>query len=180
MLRSILIHGVIGGLIVAVPMVVSMWMLDGAPYSGSVFIGYAMMLLSLTMVFVGVKRHRDKALGGVIKFLPAFGMGLAISVIAGIFYVAGWEVAVAITGLDFPAEYTKMMLADLEAKHAPPEEIEKMRAMMAQYAADYANPVIRTLQILFIEFFPVGLLVSLASAGLLRNSRFLPARGRPA
>jgi hypothetical protein len=28
----------------------------------------------------------------------------------------------------------------------------------------------------FAEIFPVGLLVSLASAGLLRNSHFLPAR----
>jgi hypothetical protein len=28
----------------------------------------------------------------------------------------------------------------------------------------------------FVEIFPVGVLVSLASAGLLRNSRFLPAR----
>jgi len=28
----------------------------------------------------------------------------------------------------------------------------------------------------FIEIFPVGVLVSLVSAGLLRNSRFLPVR----
>jgi hypothetical protein len=29
---------------------------------------------------------------------------------------------------------------------------------------------------IFAEIFPVGVLVSLVSAGLLRNSRFLPAR----
>ena len=28
----------------------------------------------------------------------------------------------------------------------------------------------------FIEMFPVGVLISLVAAGLLRNSRFLPAR----
>jgi hypothetical protein len=30
----------------------------------------------------------------------------------------------------------------------------------------------------FIEIFPVGVLISLVSAALLRNSRFLPARVR--
>lgn len=30
----------------------------------------------------------------------------------------------------------------------------------------------------FVEIFPVGLLVSPVSAGLLRNSRFLPAKSR--
>jgi hypothetical protein len=32
----------------------------------------------------------------------------------------------------------------------------------------------------FVEIFPVGVLVSLVSALLLRNSRFLPARPREA
>ena len=31
----------------------------------------------------------------------------------------------------------------------------------------------------FIEMFPVGVLISLISAALLRNSRFLPARTAP-
>jgi hypothetical protein len=30
----------------------------------------------------------------------------------------------------------------------------------------------------FVEIFPVGLLIALVSAGLLRNPRFLPARQR--
>jgi hypothetical protein len=40
----------------------------------------------------------------------------------------------------------------------------------------YANPLVR-LPITFVEMFPIGLEISLISAGLLRNSRFLPARG---
>ncbi len=179
MLRNILIYGVIGGLIVAVPMVVSMTVLMGdahGPYGSSVFIGYAMMVLALSMVFVGVKQHRDKTLGGVIKFLPAFGMGLAISAIAGAFYCAGWELATAITHLDFIDTYSKAEIGKLEAKGAPPAEIEAMRKMLADYAAMYANPVIRVAMIFFMEFFPVGLIVSLIVAALLRNSRFMPAR----
>jgi hypothetical protein len=39
----------------------------------------------------------------------------------------------------------------------------------------YANPFFR-LPMTFLEMFPVGILVSLISAALLRNARFLPAR----
>jgi hypothetical protein len=42
----------------------------------------------------------------------------------------------------------------------------------------YANPVFR-LPITFVEMFPIGVLISLISAAVLRNSRFLPARGSP-
>ncbi|MEI9926854.1 MAG: DUF4199 domain-containing protein [Sphingomonas sp.] len=37
------------------------------------------MLVALTFIFVGVKRYRDVENGGVIRFLPALGMGLAIA-----------------------------------------------------------------------------------------------------
>jgi hypothetical protein len=46
-----------------------------------------------------------------------------------------------------------------------------MQAMQVKYA----NPLFR-LPMTFVEIFPVGLLVSAVSAGLLRNSRFLPMK----
>ena len=58
------------------------------------------MLLAFTMVFVGIKHYRDKALGGVIRFLPALGVGLGISAVASLFWVVGWELTLA-TGFDF-------------------------------------------------------------------------------
>ena len=44
-------------------------------------------------------------------------------------------------------------------------------------AVAYQSPLYR-LPMTFAEIFPVGLLVSIVSAILLRNSRFLPARAR--
>jgi hypothetical protein len=40
----------------------------------------------------------------------------------------------------------------------------------------YRNPLFR-LPMTFIEIFPVGLLIALISAAILRNPRILPARG---
>ena len=51
----------------------------------------------------------------------------------------------------------------------------KMTAEMDAFKIQYADPLFR-LPMTFAEIFPVGILVSLISAGLLRNSRFLPAR----
>ena len=48
-------------------------------------------------------------------------------------------------------------------------------AEMERFKANYANPLYR-LPMTFSEIFPVGILVSLVTAALLRNRRFLPAR----
>ena len=77
-------------------------------------IGYAGMLLGFAMILIGVKRHRDIALGGVIGFAPALAMGLGITLIAGLFYVVAWEAALAVTGIDVSTEYATMMIADAE------------------------------------------------------------------
>ena len=50
-----------------------------------------------------------------------------------------------------------------------------MIADAAAFQKSYANPLHRFPQT-FLEMFPVGVLISLISAGLLRNSRLLPAR----
>ncbi len=175
MLRTILIFGLAAGLVVTLPMDVVI--AGGAPgfASGSMLFGYAMMLLALSLVFVGVKRYRDRALGGVIRFLPALLMGLGISVVAGVIYTLGWEVTLAATHYTFADSYAAGMVHAAQAKGASPAAIARAVQAGNEFKAQYANPLYR-LPMTFIEIFPVGVLVSLIAAGLLRNSRFLPAR----
>lgn len=179
MLRIILIYGVIGGFIVAVPMAVSMLTLtDGAVPENAALYGYLSMLLAFTMVFVGIKRYRDRVLGGVIRFAPALGIGLGISAVASLFWVVGWEITLA-TGFDFGSAYSDSVVVAAQARGAPAAEIERIRSEATEFLSMYANPLFR-LPITFVEMFPIGVLVSLLSAALLRNSRFLPARGSAA
>lgn len=176
MLKSILIYGVVAGVIVGVPMIIGNVLMDGhLPMAVSMAVGYATMLVALSTVFLAIKRQRDVAGGGVIRFWPALGMGLAISLIAGVFYVGTWELTQQITGMNFTADYAQAMIAEKQAAGASAAEIEAMRAQMADFAVQYANPLYR-LPMTFAEIFPVGVLVSVVSAALLRNSRFLPAR----
>jgi hypothetical protein len=176
MLRTILKYGVIAGLVVGAFEVAFFTSFDGhPPMTLSMVATYAAMLVALSAVFVGVKRHRDVERGGVIGFWPAFGIGLGISFVAGLFYIAAWELVVAITHMDFPTAYAKTMLAEEQAKGASAEALARMSAEMDAFKLQYADWKFRYLMV-FAEIFPIGVLVSLVSAGLLRNPRFLSAR----
>jgi len=73
--------------------------------SNSPLVGYLVMLMAMSLIFVGVKRYRDQTLGGVIKFWPALGLGVGIAVVAGIAYVIGWESYTSIAGFDFQTAF---------------------------------------------------------------------------
>lgn len=177
MLTTILKYGVIAGVIIgAATFGTTVAFADSPPSPGiGMVIGYTSMLIALSFVFMGVKHHRDSAGGGVIGFWPALGLGLAISLVAGVLYVLAWEAALSVTGMDFAAKWSEHMVAEAQARGDSPEAIAKIRSEMAQFAKDYANPLYR-MPMTLSEILPVGVLVSLISAALLRNSRFLPAR----
>lgn len=177
MLNTILRYGALAGLIVGLPMVVLTALMKDSPPSPTVgmAIGYTTMLIALSMVFIGIKRHRDGALGGVIGFLPAFAMGLGISLVAAIFYAAAWEITMGLTGLDFGAAYAEGMIAEAAAKGLQGAALDAAVADARAFQATYANPFYR-FAISTTEILPVGLAASLVSAGLLCNRRFLPAR----
>ena len=69
----------------------------------------------------------------------------------------------------------RTLIEEQRAKGASAEALARLGAEMEAFKAQYAQPAYR-LTMTFAEIFPVGLLVSLVSAGLLRNPRFLPAR----
>jgi hypothetical protein len=70
----------------------------------------------------------------------------------------------AVTQMDFAGDYAKVLIAQQHAKGVSGEAL-----------AQFANPLYRVPMSL-AEILPVGLLVSLVSAGLLRNSPFMPQR----
>lgn len=171
--RIIAVYGIIAGIIVAVGMQIGINLVTDHGALGMV-VGYLTMLVALSMVFVGVKRYRDTALGGVIRFWPAFGIGLGIAGVAGLCYVAGWEAYMYATDYTFMDVYMKQALAAKVAAGASAAELTKLSAEMEALKAQYANPLFR-MPMTFAEIAPVGLVVALVSATILRNSRAFPA-----
>ena len=177
MLQRILTNGVLAGLIVGMPMILMTLTLGESAPTGTLgmAIGYTTMLVALSVIFLALKRQRDVVNGGVIKFLPAFLMGVGISAVAGLLYVLAWEVSLAISGMDFGAVYAEHLIESAKARGATEAEIAAEIVKAEEFAKMYANPLFR-MPITFTEILPVGLIVSLISALLLRNSRFMPAR----
>ena len=175
-LSFIVRYGAIAGLVVGVPLFLTFACAGGHPPGAlGMLVGYLTMLIAFAAVFAGVKRYRDEALGGAIAFWPALALGLGISLVASLCYVIAWEAALAMTDTDFIAAYTETLVREKQAAGAGAAAIAELRAEMAAFGEQYRNPLYR-MPITFTEIFPVGLLVSLVTAGLLRNRRFLPAR----
>ncbi|GAA0488205.1 DUF4199 domain-containing protein [Parasphingorhabdus litoris] len=175
MTKIALIYGILSGTIVIGTIILGLASSDGNDFAGSEFFGYLIMIIALSMIFIGVKRYRDQQLGGVIKFLPALGLGLAISVVAGIIYVCAWEIYLFSTNYTFIDSYTAMMIEARKADGLSGAALDSFVAEMEDLKANYGVSYIR-IPITFLEIFPVGLIISLLSAALLRNPKLLPAK----
>ncbi|HET9445702.1 MAG TPA: DUF4199 domain-containing protein [Steroidobacteraceae bacterium] len=175
-MRYALTYGLLSGFVIIVTMITGIVLSEQKSFFSSEWFGYLVMLVALSFIFVGVKRYRDVERGGVIKFGAAFGMGLAIAAAAGVAYVAVWEIYLAMTDYKFMDDYIAGILRSRQAAGlsgaALAEEVARLEAMRASYD----NPLFR-MPMTFLEIFPVGLLVSLVSALLLRNPKLLPANG---
>jgi len=174
-MKYALIYGCIAGAI-AISLISVMIGMDLTGHdSTAMWVSYLIMLIALTLIFVGVKRYRDVECGGIIRFGRAFLLGLGIAAVAGLIYAIGWEIFQAVSGYDFMADYTASMLERMRADGATAAAIQAKAAEMRDFAESYRNPLFRV-PMVFLEIFPVGLLVALVSAALLRNPKMLPVR----
>jgi hypothetical protein len=175
MLRIVLTNGLISGVVIIAGILGTL--LIGGGHS-SLWLGYLIMLVALSSILLGVKQYRDRDLGGVIGFGKALLIGLGIAVTASVAYVLVWEVYLAVTHYTFIDHYTASILAAKRAGGITGAEYQKAVAEMETLRQQYANPLFR-LPMTFVEIFPVGVLIALVTAVLVRNPKFLPARARP-
>jgi hypothetical protein len=172
-MKYALTYGLLSGLVIIATMITGIALTDTESFFSSEWFGYLVMLVALTFIFVGVKRYRDVERGGVIKFGPAFALGLGIAAAAGVAYVAVWEVYLAMTDYAFMDKYIAGIVSARQADGVPAAALAEELAKLESLRVNYRNPLFR-IPMTFLEIFPVGFLVSLVSALLLRNPRLLP------
>lgn len=168
-------YGLLSGLVIVAIIIVGLQLADQVTFAGSEWFGYLIMLSALSFIFVGVKRFRDIERGGVIGFGGALGVGIAIAAVAGLAYVLVWEVYLATTDYAFMDQYIAGIRKTKQAAGLTGEALAQAMAPMEEMRIQYRNPLYR-LPITFLEIAPVGAVVALIAAALLRNPRFLPAR----
>lgn len=175
MQRVIVVYGSLAGAIAIGSIILGIALSGGgAGLNSFEWLGYLIMLLALSLIFVSVKRYRDQELGGTITFGKATLFGLGVTAVAGVVYVGVWEIYLLATNYSFIEIYTDGQIAGEQAKGLSGAELDALVAEMEAMKISYANPLFRV-PLTFLEIFPVGLLVTLISAAVLRNRNVLPA-----
>jgi hypothetical protein len=169
MKKVVLTFGLISAAILSAELFIMMPLVSNGTLSHSVVLGYSTMLLAFLLVFFGIRSYRDNVNGGTITFWKGVQIGVLISLFTCAGYVIAWEIYYYNWGGDFIAHYTSHVLEKLRADGASPAEIAAKSAELAEFAKMYANPVMNVLFTL-LEVSPVGLIVTLVSAGILRRT----------
>lgn len=171
MRKTILTYGLISGGIAAILMLIlGLTQRNSDSFVGSEIVGYAGIVMSMLLVFFGIRSYRENAGGGSITFLQAFQIGISIAFISSVCYVISWMLVYYNLIPDFMDRFAAHSLQELQAKGASAEKLEKTRQQMEHYKKLYENPV-AIAGMTFIESFPVGLGVSIISALILRRRR---------
>ncbi|HST37605.1 MAG TPA: DUF4199 domain-containing protein [Allosphingosinicella sp.] len=171
-MRYALTYGSLAGLVILAIFMPALILLD----QHSMAVGYAIMLVGLTLVFVGMKRFRDVEKGGVIKFMPAFLLGLGISLVATIIYVIGWDIYLRATDFRMLDDYFADEVRAYQASGMSGAELASATADMEGMRAQIHTNSLFRMAMIALEILPVGLIVSLISAALLRNASFMRAK----
>ena len=169
MKKTVWTFGLISGAIMAVLMCATLPFIDTFG-THSYVVGYAGIVAGFLCVYFGVRSYRDNVLGGTIGFGRAFGTGLLIAVIGSLCYVATWEVLYYKFMPDFYAKYAQSTVEQARTSGKSEAEIAKTRAAMDQMVKSADNPA-WVAAMTFVEPFPVGLVIALVSAGVLRRKR---------
>jgi hypothetical protein len=170
MKRTILIFGLISGAISSLMMVSTLPFLHKIGTAKGAIVGYTAIVLSFMLVFFGIRSYRENVGNGEITFGRAFFVGIGITLISCAFYVATWEIIYFKFMPDFMDNYGSHAIEKLRAAGATAEVIQAKINEFNQLKENYKNPVYNS-ALTFLEPFPVGLLITLISAGILRKKR---------
>ncbi|WP_298733364.1 DUF4199 domain-containing protein [uncultured Chitinophaga sp.] len=169
MKKNVLVFGLIAGLIVSCMMLYSVSQCyTREDFDGSMVLGYAGMIVAFSMIFVGIKNFRDKYNNGTITFGKAFKIGLYICLVASTMYVLVWIVDYYFFVPDFMDKYTAHMLRKAQTSGATQQELQQQAAELARNKEMYKNPILMIL-FTYLEILPVGLVIALISAAILKR-----------
>jgi len=173
MRKVTLTYGLLAGAIISVFMLLGMvlWENGAITFDNSELIGYGSMVIALSMIFFGIKSYRDNYQNGMIKFVKGLQVGMLITLVASLMYAATWETYYRTNTeiqTSFMDKYADHALNKMKAKGASPAEIDQKAKEMTDMAEMYKNPVIR-FGITLLEILPVGIVITLISAAVLRR-----------
>jgi hypothetical protein len=166
--KTVLTFGIIAGVMISVLMDSSLLIAKKIGSGHSMILGYTIMVASFLLVYFGIRSYRDNTLAGEISFGRAFGCGILITFITCIFYVGSWEILYFNFMPHFMDSYFAAQIHQAQSSGRDPARIAAEVAAIQHSQQLYQNPLVN-IAYTFIEPLPVGLVMTLVSAGMLRR-----------
>ena len=176
MKKIVLVYGLIAGAIAGAMLLITMPLYESGTlkFENGMLLGYTTMVVALSLIFFGVKSFRDSYSGGTITFWNGLKIGLLITLMASLLYALSWEVSYNTMKGDFMKLMNEKSLEKMKKEGASEASLVETQKQMDDFAVTYKNPIFR-FTITMLEIAPVGVVISLLSAGLLRRKEFLPS-----
>src|SRR5262249_38489437 len=168
MKRIVLTFGLISGAIMAVMLFGTLIFVKNVGFDKGEIVGYTGMVLAFLLVFFGIRSYRENVSGGAISFGRALSVGLLIVLISTACYVIAWEIIYFNFMHDFVDKYAAHMVEQVRASGASQEAIQAKLQEMKRFKELYENPFFNA-AVTFLEPLPVGLVMTLTSALILRK-----------
>ena len=169
MKKVVLTFGLLAGAVLSLMMTITVALAEKIGFDKGVIIGYTTMVLAFLLVFFGIRSYRDTIGQGRISLLRALSVGLLIMAIASVCYVVTWEIVYFNFMPDFIEKYTAHATQDLRNSGKPPAQIEQEIQDMNRMMTLYKNNFLVNIAFTILEPLPVGLVMTLISALILRR-----------
>jgi|SRR5579884_4170214 len=179
MKKTVLTFGLIAGAIISVLMGGSLLLAHKIGSGHSMVVGYTIMVASFLLIYFGVRSYRDNVLGGQISFGRAFACGILITLVTTACYVATWEVLYFNFMPHFMDSYFAAQIHKVESSGRDAASIAAQVAAIQHSQQLYQNPFVN-MAYTFMEPLPVGLLITLISAAVLRRKAPAESSAAPA
>lgn len=167
MKKFTLLLSLAGGVFVSIFMVILVNYCDTQHAVTNMLITYTAMIVAFSVIFVAIKKERDNN-GGVITFGKALRIGLTITLITSTIYTVVWLVDFYVFMPDFIDKYTDHIIQQLKASHLSPRVLKEKIDQANRDKAMYNSPIGQILEP-YMEILPVGILVSLIAALILKR-----------
>lgn len=170
MKKLVLTYGLIAGVIAGLLMALTFPLMHNGVFNmeNGMLVGYSTMIIALSLIFFAVKNYRDKLNNGTVSFGKALSIGLLITLIAAVIYALAWEISLKTVAKDFVDTWSEYYLNQAIEGGADENRIAEVKKEMDDFRVMYANPIIR-FPMTMMEILPVGILLSLLSALLLKK-----------
>ena len=167
MQKTIFRYGMYGGILICLLFLCSWFLLTDLDLGIQEILGYASMVVALSLVFFGIRHYRDRENSGSLSLGEGLRVGLGISLITALCFGILDVIYVKWLNPEFTETYYTSVLSELEAS-LPAEEF-KLRKQEMEAQKELFSSAWMNFFLMFATVFLIGFVISLFSSLVLKR-----------